>query len=136
MQRKAYPNRSPHLTHHINMTVNLISIAMFYTTQFGNTQGTNRQHPVHSMCERLLKQMEPMFAHKHRVTDEEQEHREREIFNGKYNREVRMMVREMAKMRRTLRGTCDIFDIPYKSISVQELANQVKSFEGKYNRDI
>lgn len=101
------------------MTVNLISIAMFYTTQFGDT---NRQHPVHMMCNQLLKQMKPMFSHKYVETEDEQQ-------TSNYNFDVRMMVREMSKMRRTLRGTCDVFDIPYKSVSVQSLANRVRPFE-------
>ena len=95
---------------------------MFYTTQFGNTQGTNRQHPVHSMCERLLKQMKPMLTYAVEPTENERH-------TGKDNWEVRLFVREMAKMRRTLRGTCDVFDIPYKSVSVQSLANRVKPFD-------
>ena len=121
MQRKAYSNRSPHLQHHITMTVNLISIAMFYTTQLvGHT--ANNRHPVHMMCNNLLNQMKPMFSHKYVGTEDEQQ-------TSNYNFDIRMMVREMSKMRRTLRGTCDVFDIPYKSVSVQSLANRVKPFE-------
>lgn len=100
------------------MTVNLISIAMFYTTQLVGHTATNR-HPVHMMCNNLLNQMKPMFSHKYVETED--------ALLAEYN--ARMMVREMAKMRRTLRGTCDIFDIPYKSVSVQSFANRVKPFE-------
>ena len=94
---------------------------MFYTTQLVGDAASNR-HPVHMMCNQLLKKMKPMFLFKGEPTEQE---RLKKYESG----EVRMMVREMAKMRRTLRGTCDVFDIPYKSVSVQELANRVKPFE-------
>ena len=120
MQRDAYRNRSPHLQHHINMTVNLISIAMFYTTQL--VGDTSHRHPVNLLCNQLVKKMKPMLTYAVEPTENERH-------TGKDNWEVRLFVREMAKMRRTLRGTCDVFDIPYKSVSVQSFANRVKPFE-------